>query len=598
MKILLFLLCLLCLLSEKEQLCSGAEQCEKIEMPVCFDMRYNLTRMPNSLGHSKQKEAAEAIEEFLPLVRIACSRFLRFFLCSKYAPVCSVQQDGSSIVVPPCRTLCLEVKRDCSPVLARFNLSWPSSLSCHHLPWSNQGPHFCVEPPQSTGFNEEFDGNKKDSSLYKNEDDFNDFLEYDEIDFTPKTSKKERSKINYGKINDNLKKHLFKKFTKSKISNFNKTTKCRDPYHGFSRSNSSKNCQSTCEQHTLLSLPDKQEIRLVFMFVSFVVILMSLLVVLSYASGVLCLEQPQKAVFYISFTTLLHSSLYAFITMLILLSEERIDSSKKQEGNKIVKMLTCKSSSNTLIYNDLSNTPCNIILLLLLYTETSTLTWWLVVSLSWFLSATLKWSQEAISELNIYHHLFAWLSPIIICLICIISAAVEADDVLGFCRVGASSQQNLLFFIILPQGLSLLFGGGLQITGFVSMSKALSELKGVHMEKDVTKLKRLVWKMFAFLILFSLALITLFSCNIFKYFLNQNWEFSLKNCQFKERIKSQEAAKVGCMGVNSRALKYTYLTQTSANALMSMSPLLWLCSKKTFAKSKNFFEKPLALQNV
>ena len=32
--------------------------CERITIPLCTDMKYNMTRMPNLVGHANQKEAA------------------------------------------------------------------------------------------------------------------------------------------------------------------------------------------------------------------------------------------------------------------------------------------------------------------------------------------------------------------------------------------------------------------------------------------------------------------------------------------------------------------------------------------------------------
>ena len=33
-------------------------RCERITIPLCLDMKYNMTRMPNLVGHSTQAEAA------------------------------------------------------------------------------------------------------------------------------------------------------------------------------------------------------------------------------------------------------------------------------------------------------------------------------------------------------------------------------------------------------------------------------------------------------------------------------------------------------------------------------------------------------------
>jgi len=49
------------------------------------------------------------VHEFIPLVHIGCSRLLKFFLCSLYAPMCTEQVD-ETLVIPACRAMCLHVK--------------------------------------------------------------------------------------------------------------------------------------------------------------------------------------------------------------------------------------------------------------------------------------------------------------------------------------------------------------------------------------------------------------------------------------------------------------------------------------------------------
>ena len=66
------------------------DRCEKITIPMCADMKYNMTHMPNLIGHTSQKEALQ-VHEFVPLVQFGCSRLLKFFLCSVYVPMCTEQ---------------------------------------------------------------------------------------------------------------------------------------------------------------------------------------------------------------------------------------------------------------------------------------------------------------------------------------------------------------------------------------------------------------------------------------------------------------------------------------------------------------------------
>ena len=76
---------------------SAISACERITIPMCMDTGYNVTRMPNYLGHTSQADAAIHVHEFLPLVKIGCSRHLKFFLCSLYAPMCADQVERETL---------------------------------------------------------------------------------------------------------------------------------------------------------------------------------------------------------------------------------------------------------------------------------------------------------------------------------------------------------------------------------------------------------------------------------------------------------------------------------------------------------------------
>lgn len=90
---------------------SNYGKCERITISMCTDMKYNLTKMPNLLGHNNQKEAFVEFQTFLPLVQVNCSPLLKFFLCSLYAPMCTEQVE-EVLVVPACRLVHISITRN------------------------------------------------------------------------------------------------------------------------------------------------------------------------------------------------------------------------------------------------------------------------------------------------------------------------------------------------------------------------------------------------------------------------------------------------------------------------------------------------------
>ena len=123
---------------------SGADSaaCEPIKLPMCHGMPYNMTRMPNLLYHSTQENAKLAIEQFEGLVNTNCSRVLLFFLCTMYAPICTL--DFQMDAIPPCRSVCMQAKAGCEPIMKLYNVSWPIYLACEPLPEYERG--VCISP--------------------------------------------------------------------------------------------------------------------------------------------------------------------------------------------------------------------------------------------------------------------------------------------------------------------------------------------------------------------------------------------------------------------------------------------------------------------
>ncbi|EZA62645.1 Frizzled-10-A [Ooceraea biroi] len=120
-------------------------KCERLNVSFCRGLRYNLTAMPNFMGHEDQRQAERGLTAFMPLVHYNCSRHLRLFLCAVFAPVCS---EHVAMQIPACKSLCLSVRRDCEPALTSLTLPWPHMLDCDRF--LDRGNTLCVQPPDET----------------------------------------------------------------------------------------------------------------------------------------------------------------------------------------------------------------------------------------------------------------------------------------------------------------------------------------------------------------------------------------------------------------------------------------------------------------
>ena len=118
---------------------TSKKKCEKIKIPLCQNIGYNLTYMPNMFNHDTQEEAALEVHQFWPLIEIKCSPDLRLFLCSMYGPIC---QPNFKDEVPPCRSICIRARTGCAPLMRQFGFSWPERMKCENFP--KLGDRLCL----------------------------------------------------------------------------------------------------------------------------------------------------------------------------------------------------------------------------------------------------------------------------------------------------------------------------------------------------------------------------------------------------------------------------------------------------------------------
>eukprot|EP00794_Sanderia_malayensis_P016093 gene16093-17714_t len=145
---------LLIFLSVEFGLAANRDQCQVITIPMCKQSSfknlnfYNMTKYPNLLGHRNEEDAGLEVHQFYPLIKVNCSPYLRTFLCSLYAPLCSI----SSTILPPCRELCLKAKKGCEPLMNKFGFNWPASLVCSKFP--KKSKKICISGPVTDAGNE------------------------------------------------------------------------------------------------------------------------------------------------------------------------------------------------------------------------------------------------------------------------------------------------------------------------------------------------------------------------------------------------------------------------------------------------------------
>ncbi|XP_032219351.1 secreted frizzled-related protein 3 [Nematostella vectensis] len=130
------------MLEGSEGLYAMPNTCQPITVPACQSLPYNMTRLPNHLGHTSQRQIEHEINEYSQLISANCSADLVFLLCVYHLPICAVEFEKP---VLPCRSLCRQVKRDCAPIIGQFSDQRSRrNVNCNDMPAYETG--VCVQP--------------------------------------------------------------------------------------------------------------------------------------------------------------------------------------------------------------------------------------------------------------------------------------------------------------------------------------------------------------------------------------------------------------------------------------------------------------------
>jgi frizzled protein 1/7 len=82
--------------------------------------------MPILRSHQKQDAAGLDVYQYFPLLKGKCTPDRQFFLCSVYAPVCTILDKA----IPPCRSHCVSARHRCDGLMNKFDFQWPEELGC------------------------------------------------------------------------------------------------------------------------------------------------------------------------------------------------------------------------------------------------------------------------------------------------------------------------------------------------------------------------------------------------------------------------------------------------------------------------------------
>lgn len=513
-------------------------RCEPITIPLCKDIKYNETIMPNLLNHQKQEDAGMEVHQFFPLVKVKCSADLQFFLCSMYAPVCTILD----YPIPPCRSLCMSAREGCEHLMNKFGFKWPESLECDKFPEVGSSDKLCV------GEN----------------------VTEHRINHAPASPNSTGLLVNHG---------------------FLCPREFRVPlgldYVFRIRGKEEKNCGMPC--HHMFFRGENLKFSRYWIGAWAVQCMVStLFTVLTFLIDMQRFRYPERPIIFLSFCNLMVSSTYfaGFVLGDQVACNEPFEVTGGHSNIEMVRTITQNNKKEA----------CTVMFMVLYFFSMAGSIWWVVLTLTWFLAAGLKWGHEAIESNSQYFHLAAWTIPAVKTITILAMGKVEGDVLSGVCYVGLWNMDALRGFVLAPLFVYLALGKVFLMAGFISLCHIRTVMK--HDGTKTDKLEKLMVRIGIFSFLYTLPALTVLCCYFYEQAHFDDWMLAWHWQVNAEKRWSIPCPEPSCVR-RDRSLRrpefYVFMIKYLGILIVGITSGVWIWSGKTFASWRNFYAR---LQNL
>ncbi|GCB60426.1 frizzled-2 [Scyliorhinus torazame] len=451
--------------------------CQPISIPLCTDIAYNQTIMPNLLGHTNQEDAGLEVHQFYPLVKVQCSPELKFFLCSMYAPVCTVLEQA----IPPCRSICERARQGCEALMNKFGFQWPERLRCENFPVHGT-EQLCVGQNHS----EEGGAGGLATSVPT-------------VALAPEAGGTPRAGGGHP--------------TPAERS-FHCPRALRVPAYLNYRFLGERECAAPCEPaqangFMFFSREETRFARLWILVWSALCCASTLFTVTTYLVDMQRFRYPERPIIFLSGCYTMVS--VAYIAGFVL--EDRVVCNERfaDDAYRTVVQGTKKEG-------------CTILFMMLYFFSMASSIWWVILSLTWFLAAGMKWGHEAIEANSQYFHLAAWAVPAVKTITILAMGQIDGDLLSGVCFVGLNSLDPLRGFVLAPLFVYLFIGTSFLLAGFVSLFRIRTIMK--HDGTKTEKLEKLMVRIGVFSVLYTVPATIVIACYFYEQAFREQWERS------------------------------------------------------------------------
>ncbi|XP_071943703.1 uncharacterized protein [Antedon mediterranea] len=441
-------------------------RCEAITIPLCHQLPYNTTISPNLLNQN-QEDAGLEVHQFYPLVKVECSVDLKYFLCSMYAPPCTMVD----FAIPPCKSLCQSARNGCEALMNRFGFQWPDKLDCDLFPEQRPGI-LCVDRNRTTHPIDN-DGNGGKTITTKSPENV--------VTSTPAIHK------------EDIPFTCPKEFTVPEKD---------EEFLG------SKNCGAPCPM--FFTDPAQQKFARLWIGIwAFICAGSSLFTFMTFVIDTKRFRYPERPIIFLS-------GCYFMIAVVYIVGFFMDDE------------IACNQPSSEDVHREATLTQgakkemCTILFMVLYYFTMASSIWWVLLSLTWFLAAGLKWGHEAIERNSQYFHVAAWSIPAVKTIVILTMGEVDGDPLSGVCFTGGTNIAALRGFVLAPLIIYLIIGTFFLITGFIALCRIRTFMK--HENTKTDKLEKLMFRIGIFTVLYTVPATVVVACYIYEQNFRAQWE--------------------------------------------------------------------------
>ncbi|XP_023955213.2 frizzled-7-B [Bicyclus anynana] len=520
-------------------------RCEPITIQFCQQIQYNQTIFPNLLNHAKQEDAGSEVHQYTPLIKVNCSPDLKFFLCSVFAPVCTILNEP----IPPCRHLCESARHNCDEILIHFGFEWPKALECSRFPVVTDENVICVGDNNVTHEPRKATETKLRKVDYKSNND---------RDPTKLQGAKDLGFVCpvHFKIPKNL--------------DLEYSLKVGD--------RTERDCGAPCNG-MFFSEEEKSFARSWIVIWATLCSISCLFTVLTFVIDTDRFRYPERPIIFLSVCYLMVAAAYVM--------GWGAGDSVSCQGPFPSTISGTRLPNISVITQGTKHEPCTILFMIVYFFSMASSIWWVILTLTWFLAAGLKWGHEAIEANSQYFHLVAWAVPAIKTISILAMGKVDGDVLSGVCYVGLWDAETLRGFVLAPLCVYLVLGTIFLMAGFVSLFRIRTVMK--HDGTKTDKLEKLMIRIGIFGVLYTVPALIVISCLFYEQAYFDKWMVT-----WHRDMCSTPLYSIPCPFTHQemeRPKFEVFMIKYLMTMIVGITSSFWIWSGKTLVSWHQFFDK-------